>query len=243
MISFNGHSGCSVKMLSDNIVRKTSSNIEYNIRLQNQMKKQKQFRHPVIKTSDIVDCGYSSDGLFYFDMKYIRGINLSIYFQQNTLDSCIKIIDLFSSFNNNKKIDITDAIIKKVRTMNIDEESMQLIINQKWTVFDGYCHGDLTFENVLINSDGVYLIDFLDSFVECPIIDESKLLQDSFCYWSFKDNIPKRKLITVCDMFNTRQHYCMLLLHLFRIIPYANVAKKENLLCMINQVKTKINQF
>jgi hypothetical protein len=243
MISFNGHSGCSIKMLSDGIVRKTSSNTDYNSRLQNQMLKQKQFYHPVIRTTDIVDCGYNSDGLFYFDMKYIRGVNLSIYFQQNTLNSCMKIIDLFSSFNTETQIDISDAINKKIRTINIDEESLKLITDQRWTVSSGYCHGDLTFENVLINSDGVYLIDFLDSFVECPIIDESKLLQDSFCYWSFKNNIPKRKLITVCDKFDTRQHYCMLLLHLFRIIPYANAAKKENLLCMINRVKTKINQF
>ena len=99
MISFNGHSGCSIIMLSDDIVRKTSSTIEYNDRLNSQMKKQKQFKHSVIKTSEIVDCGYTVDGLFYFDMKYIRGINLSVYFQQNTLDSCVKIIDLFSTFN------------------------------------------------------------------------------------------------------------------------------------------------
>ena len=243
MISFNGHSGCSIIMLSDDIVRKTSSTIEYNDRLNSQMKKQKQFKHSVIKTSEIVDCGYTVDGLFYFDMKYIRGINLSVYFQQNTLDSCVKIIDLFSTFNTGNTIDISNALNEKINTTKMDEESLYLITNQNWIVSDGYCHGDLTFENVLINSNGVYLIDFLDSFVECPIIDESKLLQDSFCYWSFKNNIPKRKLITISDKFNTRQHYCMLLLHLFRIMPYANQTKKDTLLCMINRVKSKINQF
>ena len=160
MISFNGHSGCSIIMLSDDIVRKTSSTIEYNDRLNSKMKKQKQFKHSVIKTSEIVDCGYTVDGLFYFDMKYIRGINLSVYFQQNTLDSCVKIIDLFSTFNTGNTIDISNALNEKINTTKMDEESLYLITNQNWIVSDGYCHGDLTFENVLINRNGVYLIDF-----------------------------------------------------------------------------------
>jgi serine/threonine protein kinase len=243
MIKLNGHSGCSVLMLSNNIVRKTSANLDYNSRLEKQMIKQKQFYHSVIKTSDILDCGYDENGLFYFDMKYIRGVNLSIYFQQNVLNSCLKIIDLFSTFNNKNKIDISDQINQKINTMNVDDESRELIMNQNWIVSGGYCHGDLTFENIIINNDGIYLIDFLDSFVECPIIDESKLLQDSFCYWSFKNIIPERKLLAVSDKFNTRQHYCMLLLHLLRIIPYVNGIKKDTLLCMINRVKLKINQF
>lgn len=243
MILFKGHSGCNIRMISDNVVRKTSPNVEYNIRLENQMKKQSEFFHSHIKTSDIIDFGYNKEELFYFDMTYIRGINLSIYFQQNNLNSCMNIIDLFSSFNTENKIEISDFITKKINSMNVDEESLELITTQNWTVFDGYCHGDLTFENILINSDGVYLIDFLDSFVECPIIDESKLLQDSFCYWSFKDNIPKRKLIAICEKFDTRQHYCMLLLHLLRIIPYVSKEKKVNLLCMMDRVKKKINQF
>ena len=243
MISLNGHSGCSIIMVSDIVVRKTAASIQYNHRLENQMKKQQNFFHPVLKTSSVIDSGYTPSGLFYFDMEYIKGINLSLYFQQNTLNSCMKIIDTFSSFNGVNKIDIKNSIVKKINTMEIDDESKSLILDQSWITPDGYCHGDLTFENIIINNNGIYLIDFLDSFVECPIIDESKLLQDSFCYWSFKENIPKRKLISVCEKFNDRQHYCMLLIHLFRIIPYVSCKKKKNILWMINQVKIKINQF
>ncbi len=48
----------------------------------------------------------------------------------------------------------------------------------------GICHGDLTFSNMLFNGNNYYLIDFLDSFVESPLLDIVKLRQDSAYLWS-----------------------------------------------------------
>lgn len=48
----------------------------------------------------------------------------------------------------------------------------------------GKCHGDLTFSNILFNGNNYYLIDFLDSFIESPIMDMVKLRQDSAYRWS-----------------------------------------------------------
>ena len=59
-----------------------------------------------------------------------------------------------------------------------------IITNKASELNSGYCHGDLTFENIIINNNKVYLIDFLDSYVDSPIIDISKIKQDLILNWS-----------------------------------------------------------
>lgn len=48
----------------------------------------------------------------------------------------------------------------------------------------GICHGDLTFSNILFNGNNYFLIDFLDSFIESPLLDIVKLRQDTAWHWS-----------------------------------------------------------
>lgn len=50
----------------------------------------------------------------------------------------------------------------------------------------GTCHGDLTFSNILIDNNKMelYLIDFLDSFIESPLLDVVKIRQDSKYLWT-----------------------------------------------------------
>ena len=48
----------------------------------------------------------------------------------------------------------------------------------------GKCHGDLTFSNIIFRSNEYALIDFLDSFIESPIMDIVKLRQDTKYKWS-----------------------------------------------------------
>ncbi len=48
----------------------------------------------------------------------------------------------------------------------------------------GCCHGDLTFSNILFCGSQYYLIDFLDSFIESPLLDIVKIRQDTAFGWS-----------------------------------------------------------
>ena len=48
----------------------------------------------------------------------------------------------------------------------------------------GKCHGDLTFSNIIFRDNEYALIDFLDSFIESPIMDIVKLRQDTKYKWS-----------------------------------------------------------
>jgi hypothetical protein len=245
MIPLNGHSGCSVVLIEPNIVRKTSYGSEYDSRLHLQMTKQIQFKHDVLMSPRVVDCGVTSSGRFFFDMEYIRGVNLCEIFRRQPMSKCKEIISTISSLHVAKeKTDIRNKIIEKLKNLPTTQEDLNTILSCDWFVDVGYCHGDLTFENTIVSDNGVYLIDFLDSFVNSPVIDHSKILQDAFCYWSFGDGyVPVKKLLNVCEMFDNKQNYAMLLIHLIRILPYANAKKKEIILCMMDKVRQKINQF
>jgi len=210
------------------------------------MEKQQTFSHSILETPQVYDLGYTTDGLFYFDMEYIHGVNLNIYFERERLHRCLEIIDLVTSFQTTtKQVDITAQVVDKIQNIRLDENTKEVLMTSNWVIDVGYGHGDLTFENIIVNKNKIYLIDFLDSFVNGPLIDQSKLLQDAFCYWSFKNqsSVPKRKLLPVRDRFNSKQHYSMLLLHLVRAIPYANINKKQEIICMIKNVKSQINQL
>ena len=49
-----------------------------------------------------------------------------------------------------------------------------------------FCHGDLTFANIIFHSNRLYFIDFLDSFIDSYLIDFAKLKQDLFYFWNLK---------------------------------------------------------
>lgn len=97
------------------------------------------------------------------------------------------------------------------------------------------CHGDLTLENIIMKDNQLYLIDFLDSFYDCWIMDISTLLQDVQTLWSYRyqDEISNNTLIRLIifrDILIDKvksivgseyiEVYYALLLKLIRIYPY-----------------------
>jgi hypothetical protein len=48
----------------------------------------------------------------------------------------------------------------------------------------GTCHGDFTLSNMLLTDRGIFLIDFLDTWIESPVLDISKLNQEAQLMWS-----------------------------------------------------------
>lgn len=67
----------------------------------------------------------------------------------------------------------------------IDKCDKIFVKNMKFNNFYiGKCHGDLTFSNIIFRDDEYALIDFLDSFIESPIMDIVKLRQDTKYKWS-----------------------------------------------------------
>ena len=134
------------------------------------------------------------------------------------------------------------------------DQSQQLILNiPRWELPVGTCHGDLTFSNILFTANTYYLIDFLDSFIESPLLDVVKLRQDSAHIWSAKlyakpyDPI---RLQIICAKIDTEldayfkkyqwynDYYLPLqVLNLLRVLQYA----KEPLI--ISNLQTEISRL
>ena len=105
----------------------------------------------------------------------------------------------------------------------------------------GICHGDLTFSNILFNGNNYYLIDFLDSFIESPLMDIVKIRQDSYHLWSqlmYVKSYDKLRLMIICEKIDKEIHKYFSkyewyskyydiyqLLNLLRILQYAKEKK------------------
>ena len=105
----------------------------------------------------------------------------------------------------------------------------------------GVCHGDLTFSNILFNGNNYYLIDFLDSFIESPLLDIVKIRQDSTHLWSqlmYTKQYDKLRLRIICEKIDReidqyfrkyewyRRYYDIYsLMNLLRILQYAKEEK------------------
>lgn len=96
----------------------------------------------------------------------------------------------------------------------------------------GYCHGDLTFCNVLATSTGrTYLIDFLDTPFDTPLLDVVKLRQDTAHGWVKQFTDVDDRTLEMADKIITRTFYendayCRMytplaVLNILRVVPYA----------------------
>ena len=234
----SGHSGCDVNLMSDQdlFVRKVSASIDYNSRLEEQMRKQINFSSSFIKTPVVWRSGYTSDGLFYFDMQYIKGVSFFEYIQKNSIASVkakLKIILDYISESNEISEGISLDITSKINSLQIDrkyDRYKEYCLNFDWQqVNKSYCHGDLTFENIIIWNEEVYFIDFLDSFTDTKLIDYSKIFQELYAFWSYRNKAKKFniKYVILDEMVNlvavTREATLRLLvLSLLRILPYSD---------------------
>lgn len=251
----NGHSGCIVERIylpqkSRFIVRKTSGDVGYNERLAAQMEKQKNFKSDIIKAPHILNFGYTDSGLFYFEMEYVKGQTFSEYIKiHNSKDSIFvvsKLLRLGGSLPGEKIVNdasIQSKLCSLERPLsNFDDTSpckqaLSFLKSFTFTTIPCFCHGDLTFENVIVTDNAdIYLIDFLDSFNSSYEVDISKLMQDAMCHWSYRNEILGNETLVKLDdikkfIVNTykkitgadapMQLYAMLLLTLLRIYPYA----------------------
>lgn len=252
-IDLGGHSGCVILLCEEDdnsvFVRKISSSIDYNKRLEIQALKQKEFKESRIKAPKIITTGYTEDGLFYFDMEYIQGITLAEYMKSIEIGKvrgiCETIVEnLVNTEKNggvvdeqifkNKIIDLSNKL--KTRNNSVIDEALGILINHSWEKFEKTpCHGDLTLENIIVKDGQLYVIDFLDSFYDCWLMDVGTILQDAQTMWSYRHQ-KQKDINTVIRLMVFRdilidtvkrisnddyiEVYYALLLKLIRIFPY-----------------------
>lgn len=277
LLKIEGRSGCSLMVFESNgktLVRKVSSSLAYNSRLIQQLKKQSDFNQfnllEAFGSPKVISIGTTNQGLNYFDMQYVTGEKFSDFLCRISVQKIQVVIKLlidyleYCFFNANyiyPPIDVIQVKINEIQTRlnantNFGEEFKQKIYlflranipNSKLPQF--CCHGDLTFSNMLFCPSGkIYLIDFLDSFIESPLIDLVKLRQDTRFFWSVEidSNLESDKICKVLqilsyidksleqylskkgkDVYNWYQY--LEIFNLVRIMPYVDKEQEVNFL-------------
>lgn len=243
-----GLSGCKLQILSDNVIRKYSANRDYNNRLSIQIDKQNFFSKRIFSNIDTAKIIKKyNDELIYFDMEYIIGCNYHEYFSVTSKKKIEKIfiaIDEYFDFliNNSKKYkpDVAKGKIKS-KLLNFNNSQYYFLIEFAVNYLDkidvdikkSFCHGDLTMTNILFHSQKIYLIDFLDSYIDTFVLDLIKLKQDLYYHWVLKINDVKDLRISQCFNFiwsyiEKKYHeylsndtfYILELINFLRIEPY-----------------------
>lgn len=204
MINLNyGLSGCKLEIINQSTIRKWSSSIDYNFRLHNQAIKQdikgirsyNTFSIPKIQN-------INTSNLYYFDMDYIHCKSFNEYFYELSpygITKFIQFIDEYfstiSTIGKYSSDEVKIIILNKLSSfVNSNYKNFLIFLKEKIkyiqfpSIYKESCHGDLTMSNILFTDEKYYLIDFLDSYLECSIIDLVKLKQDLYYHWLLKTN-------------------------------------------------------
>ena len=197
---------------------------------------------------------YSRNFIEYFETAGFEQIRyfidaLILFIEKELKDSAIQ--SVHTSVTMEKYLDVEQKIcsnplikdnanIKDI--LQIAKERIETLCEQETIDIPvGICHGDLTFSNILFNGNNYYLIDFLDSFIESPLMDIVKIRQDSYHLWSqlmYVKPYDKLRLKIICEKIDHeidryfskykwyRNYYKdYQILNLLRILQYAKEPK------------------
>jgi len=215
----NGHSNFDLQTVQNKkgiFVLKTASNCEDIKRLHYQRIKQTEF-HNYIQNNDlryfieiIPVISTRSNGFImpFFNGKSIIDIieKENIFLIEDIIDKLLRFIEWEIGLCDFKKLPIIEIKdkIKNIEKKCCDDDITNIVLhlNKKINLLEkkcipiGICHGDFTFANMLF-SNKIGLIDFLDSFIETPLWDIGKLLQELRLKWSYlmcKEKVDKTKI-------------------------------------------------
>jgi aminoglycoside phosphotransferase (APT) family kinase protein len=269
-VKLEGRSGCPIKIVEKGgqiYVNKGSASLSYNERLKKQASKQNAFKsiypeNANLRAPEVYSVGLGQDGLAFFEMEYARGEKFSDFFSGLSLPQLDTVIGVFidyfhSAIENASLLEVplettklkAEEVEQKVKPMAHYSDELK---NTLFTfLYDkkpmahlpqSFCHGDFTFSNMLFKENGqIYVFDFLDSFIESPLIDLVKLRQDTRFLWSvlIDENLESHKVIKVIQILKYMDSNLALFLseldpelqkwysyleifNLARIMPYAH---------------------
>ena len=270
-LDIQGHSGCDISIVTEDNelhIHKSTHDPGYVKRLVNQANKQiaayqTQYQHIRVPRIFEVEQSatdatikmeyiYSKNFVEYFEsagfeqIKYLIGA-IKYFIDLEIGSSTIQIVP--SSILTDKMADVARKVEKNVHLK--DDAEAQELVRRSSAVMNavgdmempvGTCHGDLTFSNILFNGNNYYLIDFLDSFIESPLLDIVKIRQDTAYLWStlmyhkpfdnVRLSIISKKIDSAIDEYFTgqyewyRRYYMPLqLMNFLRILQYGHDEK------------------
>jgi len=192
-----GLSGCSLELINDRVLRKYSPTTDYNSRLLSQADKQVVFGNRIYKNIDAPKVYDIQEN--YFDMEYIAGKNFDEFFSTASVNDVEFVVStLFDYFDTlistARNIDVTKQILDKIDSLKEKSSHKKYIEFLRKYVEDNriivphtFCHGDLTFANIIFHQNRLFFIDFLDCYVDTFLSDLVKLKQDLHHLWAVRN--------------------------------------------------------
>jgi len=267
-------SGCEFEINREHeTLLKYSPSVEYRSRLLMQAQKQAIF-HKFNTNKNIVIPNVVSIRNNGFIMEYMPdAIDHLSLFENDKIINIKKYVDNVLNFidtNLSKSYYVDGLELEKYKSITMTKLSsinlhgmvskkerqklVNLIEKNKEPLLIGQCHGDLTLNNILSDGSNIVIIDFLDSFIDSPIIDIIKIQQDTCNYWSILlkergDFSSYKKTLSVYSYINERLGAANIkcrkwvavleILNYMRILPYA-AEKNKNLEYLSRIINTKI---
>ena len=192
-----GLSGCKLELIGSNTLRKHSSSLSYNKRLELQVKKQELFSNQVFRNVETPKVLRKEDS--YFDMEYVTGRSFDEYFSVCSVndidfvfDSLCGYFDGLISHSQYYQPEVSKKrLLDKINSLETHTHHLtdlyhirQMVSSITMKIPQTFCHGDLTFTNIIFNKNRLYYIDFLDCFIDSFLCDLVKLKQDLYYHWS-----------------------------------------------------------
>lgn len=278
-LDIQGHSGCDISIVTEDnelYIHKSTHDAGYVPRLVNQANKQiaasrTEYQH--IRVPKIFEVEQSETDAT-IKMEYVYSKNFVEYFENAGFEQIKYLIGAIKYFVDleinassmqtvpsniltDKMADVARKVEKNVHLK--DDKEAQELVRQSSEVMNavgdmlmpvGTCHGDLTFSNILFNGNNYYLIDFLDSFIESPLLDIVKIRQDTAYLWStlmyhkpfdrVRLSIISEKIDTAIDEYFSskyewyRKYYMPLqLMNFLRILQYG---KEDKVIAYLKRV-------
>lgn len=278
-IQVKGHSGCQIDIVNDGnnlFIYKSTHDPKYINRLYLQAKKQKEaceraYQH--IRIPEIYEIDKSDEHLI-IKMEYVYSKNYVDYFEDAGFDNISYFVKALKIFMD---AEISDSPIQEVSTQVVKDKFVDVcakcqanthicadkevkeILDLCRNVFEslpseieipiGKCHGDLTFSNILFNGNNYYLIDFLDSFIESPLLDLVKIRQDSQYEWSrlmydgdidlVRLSIISNKIDQEINSYYSKYDWYREYYHVFQLMNFLRIlqyAKEEKVITYLKNV-------
>lgn len=282
-IEVKGHSGCQIEIVNGGeslYINKSTHDKSYIFRLYRQAVKQQEaakanYQH--IRIPEIYEVKETEEFLS-IKMEYVYSKNFVDYFEDAGFDQInyfIRALKIFidSEIEHSKLTIISRKVIvekfqnvcNKIHSNDFirNDREVAEILERSSVIFHGIdeeikmpvgcCHGDLTFSNILFNGNNYYLIDFLDSFIESPLLDLVKVRQDSMYGWSrlmYEHDLDEVRMKIISEKIDEeinkyysrydwyQKYYTMFqLMNFLRIIQYA---KEEKVVKFLKQVLKSI---
>lgn len=192
-------SGCRLELTREGNLRKYSSGSYYNSRLEAQAKKQDLFSKLTFRNLYIprIFAHGEEDGIFFFEMEYVSGSCLREFIasaDKKDLDFLLETLFFFISTasQQSKPFDAKREVTLKIKELMVKSSHADFLFfllklidhKSEFIVPKTMCHGDLTLSNIIFHKNRLFLVDFLDSYIETFICDLAKIKQDMFYTWT-----------------------------------------------------------